>query len=44
MAANSSRDPWNKGKLVGQKMKEIWVIRVRLQLGRSSQGAGAIYS
>jgi integrase len=31
------RTPWNKGKLVGQKaplkLKEIWAIRVRLQLG-----------
>jgi hypothetical protein len=30
------RDPWNKGKLIGQKaplkLKEIWAIRVRLQL------------
>jgi hypothetical protein len=30
------RPPWNKGKLVGQKapfkLKEIWAIRVRLQL------------
>jgi integrase len=30
------RAPWNKGKLVGQKtpfkLKEIWAIRVRLQL------------
>jgi integrase len=30
------RDPWNKGKLVGQKaplkLKEMWAIRVRLQL------------
>ena len=28
--------PWNKGKLVGQKaplrVKDIWAIRVRLQL------------
>lgn len=28
--------PWNKGKLVGQKsplkLKEIWSIRIRLQL------------
>ena len=28
--------PWNKGKLVGQKapfrLKEIWAIRVRLQM------------
>jgi len=31
-----SREPWNKGKLVGQKaplkLKEIWSIRIRLQL------------
>src|SRR6202043_2629987 len=31
-------EPWNKGKLVGQKapfkLKEIWAIRVRLQLFR----------
>jgi hypothetical protein len=30
------RPPWNKGKIAGQKMpfklKEIWAIRVRLQL------------
>jgi hypothetical protein len=30
------REPWNKGKPVGQKalfkLKEIWAIRVRLQL------------
>ena len=30
------RSPWNKGKLIGQKpplkMKEIWEIRIRLQL------------
>jgi integrase len=34
--ACAHRDPWNKGKLVGQKaplkLKEIWAIRVRLQL------------
>ena len=28
--------PWNKGKLIGQKpplkLKEIWAIRIRLQL------------
>jgi hypothetical protein len=32
----SPREPWKKGKLVGQKapfrLKEIWAIRVRLQL------------
>ena len=31
------REPWNKGKLVGQKapfkLKEIWAIRIRLQIG-----------
>ncbi len=30
------REPWNKGKLVGQKalfkLKEVWAIRVWLQL------------
>ena len=33
----SQRVPWNKGKLVGQKaplkLKDIWAIRVRLQIG-----------
>jgi hypothetical protein len=31
-----NRIPWNKGKLIGQKpplkLKEIWAIRIRLQL------------
>ena len=31
-----ARAPWNKGKLVGQKpalkLKEIWAIRIRLQI------------
>lgn len=31
-------EPWNKGKLVGQKaplkLKDIWAIRVRLQLAQ----------
>ena len=35
-SAGTVRSPWNKGKLVGQKapfkLKEIWAIRVRLQL------------
>ena len=30
-------EPWNKGKIVGQKsplkLKDIWAIRIRLQLG-----------
>jgi hypothetical protein len=34
--ASTIREPWNKGKLVGQKtpfkLKEIWVVRVRLQI------------
>jgi integrase len=38
MAVNFGRGPWNKGKLIGQKapfkLKEIWAIRVRLQLGK----------
>src|ERR1700738_973444 len=33
--------PWNKGKLLGQKpplkLKEIWAIRVRLQLARQAR-------
>ena len=32
----STKTPWNKGKLIGQKpplkLKEIWAIRIRLQL------------
>ena len=34
--AITARQPWNKGKLVGQKtplkLKEIWPIRIRLQI------------
>jgi len=34
--ADFVREPWNKGKLVGQKtpfkLKEIWAIRIRLQI------------
>ena len=33
-----SKSPWNKGKLTGQKpplkLKEIWAIRIRLQISR----------
>jgi len=36
MSNDKQKSPWNKGKLVGQKLplklKEIWAIRVRLQL------------
>jgi integrase len=35
------RTPWNKGKIVGQKapfrLKDIWAIRVRLQLGHRTR-------
>jgi len=37
-SAPKASEPWNKGKLVGQKtpfkLKEIWAIRVRLQIAR----------
>lgn len=41
-AITSNRhQPWNKGKLVGQKaplrLKDIWAIRVRLQLARKTR-------
>lgn len=36
MTSRSSHSPWNKNKLIGQKaplkLKDIWAIRVRLQL------------
>ncbi|MGC2458305.1 MAG: hypothetical protein WA435_09935 [Gallionellaceae bacterium] len=38
MDTSHSREPWNKGKLIGQKsplkLKDIWAIRIRLQLGK----------
>src|SRR6202521_3833755 len=38
---NGRVTPWNKGKLLGQKpplkLKEIWAIRVRLQLARQAR-------
>ena len=41
MSTNNETTPWNKGKLVGQKLplklKEIWVIRVRLQLAENKR-------
>jgi hypothetical protein len=34
--AITADQPWNKGKLVGQKtplkLKEIWAVRIRLQI------------
>jgi hypothetical protein len=39
--ASTSKVPWNKGKIVGQKaplrLKDIWAIRIRLQLGRRTR-------
>lgn len=38
METSQSREPWNKGKLIGQKpplrLKDIWVIRIHLQLSK----------
>ena len=38
VAKAGRREPWNKGKIVGQKapfkLKDIWAIRVRLQMER----------
>jgi len=35
---NQKQEPWNKGRLVGQKpplkLKEIWAIRIRLQIDK----------
>lgn len=40
--------PWNKGRLTGQKpplkLKEIWAIRVRLQLSSQVRGSGNVQS
>nr|WP_315847972.1 tyrosine-type recombinase/integrase [uncultured Rhodoferax sp.] len=36
-----NKEPWNKGKIVGQKaplrLKDIWAIRIRLQLGHRTR-------
>jgi len=36
--SRTGRIPWNKGKLIGQKppfkLKEIWAVRIRLQIAR----------
>lgn len=38
MKITQSCEPWNKGKLIGQKpplkLKDIWAIRIHLQLGK----------
>ena len=40
-SAIQRREPWNKGKLVGQKtpfkLKEIWAIRIRLQIANRTR-------
>ena len=40
-AAVDRRVPWNKGKLIGQKpplkLREIWAIRMRLQMASNTQ-------
>lgn len=38
---NVQNAPWNKGKLIGQKsplkLKEIWAIRIRLQMAKNTR-------
>lgn len=38
---HAHHDPWNKGKLIGQKLplklKEIWAIRIHLQMDRNTR-------
>lgn len=38
---NNQHAPWNKGKLIGQKLplklKEIWAIRIRLQMANNTR-------
>ncbi len=39
--SGTSNTPWNKGKLIGQKLplklKEIWAIRIRLQMSNETR-------
>jgi hypothetical protein len=39
MSFPNKNPPWNEGKLVGQKkplkLKEIWAIRIRLQIANN---------
>lgn len=41
IGVSSNRVPWNKGKLIGQrpalKLKEVWAIRIRLQISKNIQ-------
>jgi hypothetical protein len=45
MEATMQNVPWNKGRLTGQKRplkpRDVWAIRVRLQLRHRDLGAGA---
>lgn len=38
---NNQHTPWNKGRLIGQKsplkLKEIWAIRIRLQMAKNTR-------
>ena len=42
----ASKEPWNKGKLIGQKpplkLKEVWEIRIRLQHWQMSTRTGLV--
>ncbi|MEM4987527.1 tyrosine-type recombinase/integrase [Collimonas sp. H4R21] len=42
MESTHTREPWNKGKLIGQKpplkLKDIWAIRIHLQNGQQIRG------
>ena len=45
-ASNAHHEPWNKGKIVGQKapfkLKDIWALRIRLQMeGRARDACAA---
>jgi len=41
ISSSNRHEPWNKGKLIGQKaplkLKEIWAIRVRLELSNRTR-------
>src|SRR5579863_2684682 len=43
----ASHTPWNKGRLIGQKpplkLKDIWALRVRLQLGKQLRNLALAY-
>ncbi len=44
METAQNHEPWNKGKLVGQKaplkLKDIWAIRIHLQLDQRIRHQG----